>query len=77
MKATLLQIGSFYIRLEVPLVVTELLLGAETLEGMYTLCEDESFINCLMYKFTELKLGFIILNISFGIEKEMNIKNLE
>lgn len=72
MKLNLLRIGKFYIRLDIPMEVTELLLGFETLSGMYTVCIDETFTDCFACEFTEMVFGFLVVKICIGKEKEID-----
>lgn len=76
MKVKLLQIGKFYIRLDIPLDTIELTLGIQKSSGMYQACTDETLSNCRIFKFNEIFLGFIILNISFGIEEQISEEEL-
>lgn len=73
MKLKLLQIGNFYIRLDLIFnPKDDILLGLNTLTGVYKACDDMSMSNCRTFEFTELRAGILILGIAIGVEKEFD-----
>lgn len=77
MKFRLIQIGKWYLRIDIPLVVTELLIGFATMAGAYQVCKDTTFTDCKAFVFSELEIGFLVLNICIGKEQEITDEQLE
>lgn len=76
MKIKLLQFGKFYIRLDIPLDVSELILGIGRFTGMYQACTDETLSDCRIYKFSEFIVGVIVINICIGKEEQISEEEL-
>jgi hypothetical protein len=71
MQIRLLKIGRWYLKLEIPLVFTDFVLGAVIHEGFYKMCTDQTMNDCKTFKFSELCLGLAVINFSFGVETEI------
>lgn len=69
MRVKILQIGKFYIRLDITVMHGyNVLLGFNYCEGMYSACKDDSFKDCQVFDYSEFQIGLLLLTINIGRE---------
>ena len=69
MRVKLLQLGKFFIRLDLTFLDGfNMLLGCNYCEGGYIACTDSTHENCVGFEYAEFQIGFIFVTISFGKE---------
>ncbi len=71
MRIKLLQLGWFYVRLDLTFLDgLNSLLGVSYCEGEYVACTDRTLQDCKSFSYGEFQIGFIFLTFAFGKELE-------
>lgn len=69
MRVKLLQLGKFFIRLDLTFLDGfNMLLGFNYCEGGYIACTDKTKENCVAFEYAEFQVGLIFVTFSFGKE---------
>lgn len=69
MRIKLLQIGSFYLRLDLTIVDRfNILFGFNYCEGSYIACTDTEMTDCKHFEYGEFQIGLLFLTLAFGKE---------
>lgn len=69
MRIKVLQLGKFYVRIDVTVLHGyNVLLGFNYCEGLYSACKDSDMKDCVVFDYKEQQIGFLFFTVAIGKE---------